>query len=98
MGFEDHFSRLAGTYARRRPRYPAALFAWVSGLAPARDLVWDCGTGNGQAAVELAEHFTRVHATDASREQIAQATPHERVAYHVEPAESVSLASAHSCT
>jgi SAM-dependent methyltransferase len=92
MRFEDHFSRLARTYARHRPHHPPPLFAYLARLAPARDLAWDCGTGNGQAAVELARRFARVYASDASAEQIAHATAHERIEYRVEPAEGVSLA------
>jgi SAM-dependent methyltransferase len=91
MTFADHFSRLAADYARFRPHYPPELYLHLAGAAPAHDLAWDCGTGSGQAAVQLAEHFRHVHATDASAEQIAHAQPHPCVSYHVEPAESVSL-------
>lgn len=31
-------------------------------------MAWDCGTGNGQAALGLADHFERVLATDVSAE------------------------------
>jgi hypothetical protein len=54
-------------------------------------LCWDAGTGNGQAACGLAEHFARVVATDASAEQIARATPCEGVTYRVAPAEHPEL-------
>ena len=50
-------------------------------------LCWDAGTGNGQAACGLAEHFSEVVATDASAEQIAHATPCPGVTYRVAPAE-----------
>jgi len=92
MTFPDHFSSLARDYARYRPRYPEALFAWLAAAAPARALAWDCGTGNGQAAVGLARHFARVLATDASAEQIAQAEPHAGVEFRVAPAEQAPLA------
>jgi SAM-dependent methyltransferase len=92
MTFEDHFSEQAKLYAQSRPTYPPALFAYLASLAPARDLAWDCGTGNGQAALELAEHFRQVVATDASAEQIENAFPHERVTYRVEAAEETSFA------
>jgi ubiquinone/menaquinone biosynthesis C-methylase UbiE len=85
------FSPLAATYARARPRYPAALFAWLAEQAPARTLAWDCATGNGQAAVALAAHFERVVATDVSAEQIRHAEPHPRVDYRVAPAEECGL-------
>jgi SAM-dependent methyltransferase len=94
VSFEDHFSKHSEQYALSRPKYPDAIYAYLSSLAPARSLAWDCGTGNGQAAVGLATHFDRVHATDASAEQIAHAYPHARVEYRVEPAEHVSLADA----
>jgi len=76
MKFRDHFSEQAQTYARHRPHYPDELFEYLASIAPGRDLAWDCGTGNGQAALGLARHFNRVVASDASSEQIKQATRH----------------------
>ena len=90
-GFADHFSGVAQGYAAFRPRYPAQLFAALAGVAPANDAVWDCGCGTGQASTSLAAYFARVHATDASAQQIAQAEPHARVAYRVAPAEQSGL-------
>jgi SAM-dependent methyltransferase len=87
MAFQDHFSAQADAYARFRPTYPDALYAWLASLVPSRDLAWDCGTGSGQAAVALAAHFTQVIASDPSREQIAHATAHARVRYAVASAE-----------
>ena len=90
-GFEDHFSKHAGDYARFRPHYPEELYDHLASISPGRRLAWDCGTGNGQAALALAERFDRVIATDPSAEQIAQAVPHERIEYRVERAEAVTL-------
>lgn len=90
-GFKDHFSASAADYAIFRPKYPAALFDFVASLADQRRCVWDCATGNGQAALPLAERFDRVVATDASAEQIAHASPHPRVSYSVAPAEASGL-------
>jgi len=59
---------------------------------PRQQHVWDCATGNGQAAVALADHFEHVVATDASATQIAAATSHPRVNYHQAPAEHSGLA------
>lgn len=81
MSFKDHFSTKAAVYAKARPTYPPALFAELARLAPGRGLAWDCGSGNGQAAVALAEHFERVVATEPSAAQLAQATAHPRVTY-----------------
>jgi SAM-dependent methyltransferase len=91
MAFKDHFSGHAADYAAHRPTYPPALFKWLASLCPDNTAAWDCGTGNGQAAVALAPHFTTVHATDASAQQIAQAQPHPRVRYAVASAESSGL-------
>lgn len=92
--FEDHFSSHSEQYAQHRPHYPDEVYAYLASLTPGRSLAWDCGTGNGQAAIGLAKYFDRIHATDASEGQIAHAYPHENVEYCVEPAEHVSLGDA----
>jgi len=91
FSFEDHFSGHSNQYAQHRPHYPDEIYGYLASIAPGRSLAWDCGTGNGQAAIGLAKHFDRVHATDASAGQISMAYPHEKVEYYVEPAEHVSL-------
>ena len=87
MSNNDHFSSFAATYATYRPTYPAGLFTWLADQAPARQTAWDCATGNGQAALALAEHFDAVVATDVGARMIAHAPAHPRVTYAVEPAE-----------
>ncbi|HEX4706273.1 MAG TPA: class I SAM-dependent methyltransferase [Candidatus Udaeobacter sp.] len=94
VAFKDHFSKQAADYAKFRPNYPQELFNYLGKIAPSRQLAWDCGTGNGQAAVGLASVFDRVIATDASANQIANAQPHQRVEYSVAPAERSGLQSA----
>jgi SAM-dependent methyltransferase len=89
--FKDHFSGHAADYRAFRPEYPPELFAFLASASPGRELAWDCGTGNGQAAVGLADHFSRVFATDASAGQLAEAEPHPRVEYAVAPAEACPL-------
>jgi len=89
--FADHFSGHASHYAAARPHYPAALFAWLAAQCEQHTLAWDAGCGNGQASIALAAHFTRVHASDPSAAQIAQATAHPCVHYAVEPAEASTL-------
>ena len=89
--FKDHFSGHASAYAAARPGYPDELFAWLAGKAPARVRAWDCATGNGQAALLLADHFEQVIATDASAEQIANAVRRARIEFRVAPAESPEL-------
>jgi SAM-dependent methyltransferase len=89
--FRNQFARVAADYVRFRPRYPRALFQWIAAQAPRHDLAWDCATGNGQAAVGLAQDFRRVLATDASEEQLAHALPHAHVAYRPAPADDSGL-------
>jgi SAM-dependent methyltransferase len=92
FSFSDHFSRIASSYATYRPRYPAALFAWLAELAPDRTRAWDCGTGSGQAAEGLAAYFGEVVATDPSVAQLMNAARADRVWYAAMTAEQVALA------
>ena len=92
--FKDHFSGHADLYREARPTYPEALFDWLATQAPDRALAWDCGCGNGQASVALAQRFERVVASDPSANQIADPEPRTNVEYRVEPAERCSLADA----
>jgi SAM-dependent methyltransferase len=91
--FPDHFSKIASSYVQYRPRYPAALADFLSGIAPARELAWECGCGSGQLSVDLANRFARVIATDASADQLAQAVPHPRIEYRCATAERSGLSS-----
>jgi SAM-dependent methyltransferase len=89
--FKDHFSTQAGEYQRHRPGYPTALFDWLAGQAPGRRLAVDVATGNGQAAIALAERFERVVATEPSAAQLREARPHPRVEYRQESAEAIGV-------
>jgi SAM-dependent methyltransferase len=91
VAFKDHFSAVAADYANARPEYPDALFAWIASIAPSRAMAWEAGCGSGQASRGLAAHFDRVHATDPSAQQIAQATAQANVRFAVEPGERCSL-------
>lgn len=93
MSFKDHFSRHAAAYGRYRPRYPPELAAHLAAVAPGRALALDLATGNGQAAVDLAAHFDRVLASDASASQLAHAVPHARVHYLRHAAECLPVRS-----
>ncbi len=85
------FGAHAGAYKAGRPTYPDALFDWLAQLSPAREAVWDCATGSGQAALALAERFDRVFATDVDAAQLEQAEPHPHIVYRVAPAEASGL-------
>ena len=78
-------------YAKGRPGYPAELYKWIVETSPRHNLVWDVGTGSGQAAKSLTAHFEKVHATDVSLEQIAAAKPHPQISYHAAPAQNSGL-------
>lgn len=82
------FSTQARYYARYRPTYPAELYNFVLNHVRGRDLAWDCATGNGQVAGELAKHFRRVSATDISEKQLAEAIQKENIDYQVQTAET----------
>ena len=95
----DHFSHAPAAYAAFRPRYPAALFAWLAAQAPAGSAAspathraWDCATGSGQAALGLADHYGQVLASDASAAQLTRALPHPRVRYLACAAERAAIA------
>jgi ubiquinone/menaquinone biosynthesis C-methylase UbiE len=90
-GFHDHFSEVAKRYADFRPHYPPSLFDYLTTLAPRDSLVWDCATGSGQAALDLAARFEKVIATDASAEQIASAPRCGNLEYRVALAEKSGL-------
>lgn len=93
MTFQDHFSELARQYSKHRPRYPEEVYKYLASLVPVKGLAWDAGTGSGQVALELANHFRQVIATDASAEQIANAFQHAKIDYRIEPAEKTSIVS-----
>jgi ubiquinone/menaquinone biosynthesis C-methylase UbiE len=95
MSFTDLFSERSDLYARARPHYPLGLFTFIATHAPSLERVWDCGTGNGQAAISLAAHFSEVYATDPSRDQINHATPASNVCYSVQPAEQTAFPAKH---
>lgn len=54
-------------------------------------MAWDCGTGNGQAALELSNYFDRVFATDISEQQINNAAARDNITYTVQRAEQTSF-------
>ncbi|RNI31573.1 class I SAM-dependent methyltransferase [Rufibacter latericius] len=91
MAPKDHFSTQASLYKKFRPTYPDALYQHLRSLVPTPELAWDCGTGNGQVAVELTKFCPHVHATDISEKQLAQAPASDRITYHLLPAEHTTF-------
>lgn len=85
---KDLFSKQSDLYARYRPTYPKELYEYIFSFVKEKNIVWDCATGNGQAAVVLADHFKKVIATDISAAQIEKAIHKENIEYLVCSAES----------
>lgn len=84
---KDNFSSSSGNYAKYRPEYPQELFDFIGTLVKDKSCAWDCGTGNGQVAAELAELFEQVMATDISVSQLENAVRKPNISYSVQPAE-----------
>lgn len=90
---KDRFSQHAADYQKYRPDYPEELYAYILQWIPAKGIAWDCGTGNGQVAAELAKHFKQVYATDISEQQLQQAPQLANVQYKIESAEHTDFPS-----
>ena len=67
------------------------MFAYLTSLTTSHARAWDCGTGNGQVAVELSDWFEKVYATDLSNSQIEQAVPRQNIIYSVQRAEQTTF-------
>lgn len=89
---KDLFSNQASLYAQYRPGYPPELFEYILQHVKDKQQAWDCATGNGQAAVELAKYFNKVMATDISEKQLQKAPPLENITYSISTAEQTSFA------
>jgi ubiquinone/menaquinone biosynthesis C-methylase UbiE len=59
---------------------------------PARGKAWDCGTGNGQVAEQLAAYFQHVEGTDISQSQLDNAVQLSNITYSKQPAEHTDFA------
>jgi ubiquinone/menaquinone biosynthesis C-methylase UbiE len=89
--YSQLFSKQADDYARYRFGYPHELYTYIASLCHERMRAWDCATGSGQAAIDLAQFFQTVIATDVSERQIENARHHPNVKYEVCPAEQSGL-------
>ena len=88
---KDNFSKQSLSYKKFRPSYPQAIFEFIYQQLESKTMAWDCGTGNGQFAVELAKQFDKVIATDLSTKQIENATPRSNIEYQVLSAETAEF-------
>jgi SAM-dependent methyltransferase len=87
----DHFSHISRAYAEFRPRYSRELFDYLASIVSRHHRAWDCGAGNGQATLDLAERFDEVIATDISAQQLVRAPARANVRWLVAPAESAPI-------
>ncbi len=83
---KDNFSTQSKKYVKYRPAYPLELFDYLNSIILIKKNAWDCGTGNGQIAFELAKTFDKVFATDISQSQISNAIQLDNIEYSVQPA------------
>ncbi|XP_057492379.1 uncharacterized protein LOC130777958 [Actinidia eriantha] len=75
------FDKQAEIYLDARPNYPKEWYSMLADRTTHHSLAWDVGTGNGQAALGVAEHYEQVIGTDVSEAQLKYAVPHPRVRY-----------------
>lgn len=88
---KDNFSSQSDLYAKFRPAYPSDFFDYLNTIVHNRVNAWDCGTGNGQVAYELAKSFDNVFATDISPSQLDHALKANNIKYSVQPAEKTNF-------
>ncbi len=93
INWKDNFSQQAAAYAQYRPQYPQTLYQLLQRIIKHHRLAWDCGTGNGQVATQLAIFFDKVIATDASTPQLAVAQSLPNLEYRLATAENSGLPS-----
>ena len=89
---KDYFSTQSGSYKLYRPEYPDRLFTFLTENPPSNPLIWDCATGNGQAAVAFGRYPGAIVASDQSSAQLRNA-PREKSVHYVQAlAEAMPLA------
>ncbi|AXP81918.1 Methyltransferase domain protein [Mariniflexile rhizosphaerae] len=88
---KDNFSLHSDSYKKYRPQYPSDFYSYLNSILRCKNKAWDCGTGNGQVAFELAKTFNIVHATDISQTQISHAIQADNIVYSIQPAENTNF-------
>lgn len=88
---KDNFSTNSAEYARFRPNYPPELFRFLEEQLESKEMAWDCATGNGQVARELAKFMKLVEATDISAQQLKNAIKSPTINYSLQPAERTTF-------
>lgn len=88
---KDNFSTQSDDYAKFRPKYTQSLIDYLIANTSNHTTCWDCGTGNGQLAVQLSSYFDQVHATDISEKQLVNAIQKQNIHYTKQPAEETNF-------
>ena len=88
---KDYFSTQSQAYAAFRPTYPDELYQFILQHVPNKSNAWDCATGNGQVAHQLAKYFTNVYATDISKLQLDHAIRKDNIIYSMGRAEKTGF-------
>jgi ubiquinone/menaquinone biosynthesis C-methylase UbiE len=91
MSKKDFFSGHAKLYATFRPTYPKELYQFIFEHIREFSTAWDCATGNGQVAQHLVQRFTKVFATDISKQQLDNAVKADNIIYSLQPAENTDF-------
>jgi len=78
---KDLFSNHANQYATFRPTYPKELYNFIFSYVKNFGTAWDAGTGNGQVARDLSDHFEKVIGTDISVKQLENAYQGDNIFY-----------------
>lgn len=92
MEYIKHFNQQAVNYLRFRPNYPESLYDYLRSLLKEWHCAWDCGTGNGQAALALSKRFEEVIATDVNKAPLEAAPKRANIYYLCCPAEKTPIA------
>ena len=90
---KDNFSKQSDLYVKYRPRYPKSLYEYIYDRCSQFNAAWDCGTGNGQVAHQLAKRFNNVIATDISAAQLDHALKSTNINYKLASAENSEIES-----
>jgi ubiquinone/menaquinone biosynthesis C-methylase UbiE len=88
---KDNFSDQSNLYQQFRPNYPIELLNWIYQQVSNFDTAWDCGTGNGQIAIEIATKFNHIFATDISAQQLVNAPILPNIIYSKQAAEHTNF-------
>lgn len=88
---KDIFSSQSEYYAQYRSGYTEEIYQHILKHVQNRNIAWDCGTGNGQVAYQLAGYFKKVYATDISSRQISLAKEKDNIEFIISDAENTPL-------